>query len=149
FAAGREQARKTRRNMTAPLAAIDALEAAVALPFDEGCRKEREIAEKCLASEQARALIHAFFAERAVSKVPGISKDARTYSIRQPAILGSGTMGGGIAMALANAGIAVLVKDSDQAALDRGMTAVRRNYEASVSKGRFSSEVMEERLALI
>src|SRR5215831_8155251 len=108
FAAGREQARKTRRNMTAPLAAIDALEAAVTLPFDEGCRKEREIAEKCLASEQAKALIHAFFAERAVAKIPGISKETRTYPIRRAAILGSGIMGGGIAMALANAGISVI-----------------------------------------
>src|SRR5262249_18379885 len=97
FAAGREQARKTRRHMIAPLAAIDALEASVALPFDEGCRKERELAEKCLAAEQAKALIHAFFAERAVSKIPGISKDTRTYAIRQVAILGSGTMGAGIA----------------------------------------------------
>jgi 3-hydroxyacyl-CoA dehydrogenase len=149
FANGRDQARKTRRNQTAPLAAIDALEAAVALPFDEGCRKEREIAERSLASEQARALIHAFFAERAVSKIPGISKDTRTYPIRRAAILGSGVMGGGIAMALANAGISVIVKDSDQQALDRGMNTVRQNYEASVSKGRFSRDVMDERLKLI
>jgi 3-hydroxyacyl-CoA dehydrogenase len=109
FAAGREQARKTRRNMTAPLAAVEAVEAAVALPFDQGCKKEREIAEKCLASDQAKALMHAFFAERGVSKIPGISKDTRTYPVRRVGILGSGTMGGGIAMALANAGIAVSV----------------------------------------
>src|SRR5215813_1691334 len=92
FAAGREQARKTRRNQTAPLAAIDALEAAVSLPFEEGCKKEREIAEKCLASDEAKALIHAFFAERAVAKIPGISKDTQTYAIRRAAILGSGVM---------------------------------------------------------
>src|SRR5262249_41515153 len=73
----------------------------------------------------------------------------RTYPLRRAAILGSGTMGGGIAMALANAGIAVIVKDSDQQSLDRGMQTVRQNYGASVSKGRFSREVMEERLALI
>jgi 3-hydroxyacyl-CoA dehydrogenase len=149
FAAGRDQARKTRRNMTAPLAAIDALEAAVSLSFDEGCRKEREIAEKCLASEQAKALIHAFFAERAVAKIPGISRETRTYPIRRAAILGSGIMGGGIAMALANAGISVIAKDADPDALDRGVRAIRQNYETSVSKGRFSREVMEERLALI
>jgi 3-hydroxyacyl-CoA dehydrogenase len=149
FAAGREQARKTRRNMTAPLVAIEALEAAVSLPFEEGCRKERELAERSLASEQAKALMHAFFAERAVSKIPGISKDTRTYPIRRAAILGSGIMGGGIAMALANAGISVIVKDSDQQALDRGISAVRQNYEGSVSKGRFGREVMEQRLALI
>jgi 3-hydroxyacyl-CoA dehydrogenase len=149
FASARKQARKTRRYMIAPLAAIDAVEAAVALPFDEGCRKEREIAEKCLASEQAKALMHAFFAERAVTKIPGISRDTRTYAIRRAAILGSGTMGAGIAMALANAGIAVILKDTDQPALDRGMRTIRQNYETSVSKGRFSREVMEERLALI
>jgi 3-hydroxyacyl-CoA dehydrogenase len=149
FAAGREQARKTRRNMDAPIAAIGALEAAVTLPFDEGCRKEREIAEKCLASEQARALIHAFFAERAVAKIPGISKETRTSPIRTAAILGSGIMGGGIAMALANAGIPVILKDADHAALDRGMQTIRQNYEASVSKGRFSREGMDERLARI
>jgi 3-hydroxyacyl-CoA dehydrogenase len=149
FASGREQARKTRRNQTAPLAAIDALEAAVSLPFEEGRKKEREIAEKCLASEQAKALMHAFFAERAVSKIPGMSKDTRTYPVRRAAILGSGTMGGGIAMALANAGISVIMKDTDQGSLDRGMQTVRQNYEASVSKGRFSREVMDERLALI
>jgi 3-hydroxyacyl-CoA dehydrogenase len=149
FAAGREQARKTRRNMTAPLAAIDALEAAVSLPFDEGCRKEREIAERCLASDEAKALIHAFFAERGVAKIPGISKETRTFPIRRAAILGSGIMGGGIAMALANAGISVVVKDADSDALDRGIRSIRQNYEGSVSKGRFSREVMEERLALI
>jgi 3-hydroxyacyl-CoA dehydrogenase len=149
FAAGREQARKTRRNMSAPLAAIDALEAAVSLPFDEGCRKEREIAEKCLASEEARALIHAFFAERAVTKIPGISRETRTYPIRRVAILGSGVMGGGISMALANAGISVIMKDADAESLDRGVRTIRQNYEASVSKGRFSREVMEQRLALI
>jgi 3-hydroxyacyl-CoA dehydrogenase len=149
FAAGLEQARKTRRNQTAPLAAIDAVEAAVALPFDEGCKMEREIAEKCLESDQAKALIHAFFAERAVSKIPGITKDTRTYPVRRVGILGSGTMGGGIAMALANAGIPVIVKDSDQQALERGMQTVRQNYEVSVSKGRFTREVLDERLSLI
>src|SRR5262245_21390808 len=126
FAAGREQARRTRRHMIAPLAAIDAVEAAVALPFDEGCRKEREIAEKCLASQQAKALIHAFFAERAVAKIPGITKETRSYPIRRAAILGSGTMGGGIAMALANAGIPVIVKDADQDALDRGVRTIHQ-----------------------
>jgi 3-hydroxyacyl-CoA dehydrogenase len=149
FANGREQARKTRRNQTAPLAAIEALEAAVALPFDEGCRKEREIAVKCLASEQAKALMHAFFSERAVSKIPGISKDTRTYPIRNAAILGAGTMGSGISTALANAGIPVILKDADQPSVDRGMRAIRQNLESAVSKGRITREVMEERFALI
>jgi 3-hydroxyacyl-CoA dehydrogenase len=149
FAAGREQARKTRRNQTAPLAAIDALEAAVAMPFDEGCRKEHELVRECLAGDQARALIHAFFAERAVTKIPDVPKETAAFPIRRVGIVGAGTMGGGIAMALANAGVPVLLKDADQAALDRGMAAVRRNYEGSVKKGRFTQAVMDQRLALI
>jgi 3-hydroxyacyl-CoA dehydrogenase len=149
FAAGRDQARKTRRNMMAPLKAVDAIEAAVTLPFDEGCKKERELFEECIASDQARALIHAFFAERAVAKIPDIPKDAAVYNIRQAAIIGAGTMGGGIAMACANAGIPVLLKEVEQAALDRGLATIRKNYENSVKKGRFSQEVMDQRMALI
>ncbi len=149
FAAGRELARKTRRNMTAPLAAIEALEAAATLPFDEGCRKEREIMFACIASPQCRALIHAFFAERAVAKIPGISADTAIYPIRKAAIIGAGTMGGGIAMACANAGIPVLLKEVEQSALDRGFATVRKNYESSVKKGRFPQEIMDQRMALI
>src|SRR5271170_6558288 len=149
FAAGRDQARKTRRNMIAPLKAVDAIEAAATLPFDEGCKKEREIFAECIASDQARALIHAFFAERAVAKIPDIPKDTATYNIRYAAIIGAGTMGGGIAMACANAGISVLLKEVEQAALDRGLATIRKNYENSVKKGRFSQEVMDQRMALI
>src|ERR1700733_7239780 len=149
FVAGRDQARKTRRNMLAPLKAVDAIEAAVNLPFDEGCQKEREIFEECIASDQARALIHAFFAERAVSKIPDIPKETAVYNIRQVTIIGAGTMGGGIAMACANAGIPVLLKEVEQSALDRGIATIRKNYENSVKKGRFSQQVMDQRMALI
>ena len=149
FAAGRQQARKTRRNMIAPLRVIDAVEAAVALPFEEGCMREREIAEQCLAGEEARALIHAFFAERAVSKVRGISQETQTFSIRTAGVIGAGTMGGGIAMVLANAGIPVRLKETDQGALDRGMSVVRKNYESSVKKGRLTAQEMEQRIGLI
>jgi 3-hydroxyacyl-CoA dehydrogenase len=149
FAAGRDQARKTRRNMLAPLKVVDAIEAAATLPFDQGCKKEREIFEECIASDQARALIHAFFAERAVAKIPDIPKDTAVYNIRQVAIIGAGTMGGGIAMACANAGLSVLLKEVEPAALDRGLAIIRKNYENSVKKGRFSQAVMDQRLALI
>ncbi len=149
FVAGRDQARKTRRNMLAPLKAVDAIEAAVNLPFDEGCKKEREIFAECIASDQARALIHAFFAERAVAKIPDIPKETVVYNIRQAAIIGAGTMGGGIAMACANAGISVRLKEVEQAALDRGIATIRKNYENSVKKGRFSEAVMDQRMALI
>jgi len=146
--AGREQARKTRRNQTAPLKALQALEAAT-LPFEQGWKKEREIMRLCLASDQARASIHAFFAERAVSKIADLPKDTPAYEIRKVAIVGAGAMGGGIAMACANAGIAVVLKDADDSALDRGMAAIAKNYESSVKRGRFSKEIMEQRMALI
>lgn len=149
FVAGRDQARKTRRNMLAPLKVVDAIEAAVTMPFDEGCKKEREIFEECIASDQARALIHAFFAERAVSKIPDIPKETAVYNIRQAAIIGAGTMGGGIAMACANAGISVRLKELQQNALDLGIATIRKNYDNSVKKGRFSQEVMDQRMALI
>src|SRR5882672_1569784 len=149
YAAGRDQARRIRRNQTAPLAVIDAIEAAATLPFDEGCRREHDIFFQCIATSQARALIHAFFAERAVSKVPGISKDTPVTATRSAAIIGAGTMGGGISMALANAGVSVLLKDTDTAALDRGNAAIRRNYLASVQKGRFTPQFVDERMAMI
>jgi 3-hydroxyacyl-CoA dehydrogenase len=149
FVAGRDLARKTRRNMLAPLAVIDAIEAAARLPFDQGCRREREVFTNCVRSEQAKALIHAFFAERGVSKVPDVPKDTRTLDIRKVAIIGAGTMGGGIAMACANAGIPVILKDASQQALDTGMATIRRNYETSVKRGRFTTAVVEERIASI
>jgi 3-hydroxyacyl-CoA dehydrogenase len=149
FAAGREQARKTRRNMIAPLKAIDAIEAAATLPFDEGCKRERAICLELLSSDQARAMIHAFFAERTASKIPDVSKDTPVAAIRKVGIVGAGTMGGGIAMSCANAGIPVLLKETEQPALDRGVATIRKNYENSVKKGRFSQQTMDQRMALI
>jgi 3-hydroxyacyl-CoA dehydrogenase len=142
-------ARKSRRNMTAPLAVIDAIEAATVLPFPDGCRREQEIFTECVRSEQSKALIHAFFAERGVSKVPDVPKDTRTLDIGLVAIIGAGTMGGGIAMACANAGISVILKDASRQALDAGMATIRRNYETSVKRGRFTPEVVEQRIASI
>jgi len=149
FAAGREQAAKIRRNQTAPLAAIEAIEAAATLPWEQGLFRERELADQSLKSEQALALMHAFFAERGVAKIPDIPKNARIIEIRQAALIGAGTMGGGIAMALVNAGIPVLLKDNDQAALDRGMAAIRKNYDTSVKRGRFTQETVDQRIAMI
>jgi 3-hydroxyacyl-CoA dehydrogenase len=149
FVAGREMARKTRRNMLAPLVVVDAIEAAAKLAFDQGCRRERQIFTDCVRSEQSKALIHAFFAERGVSRVPDVPKDTRTLDIRKVAIIGAGTMGGGIAMACANAGMQVVLKDSSRQALDAGMATIRRNYETSVKRGRFTTSVVEERIASI
>jgi 3-hydroxyacyl-CoA dehydrogenase len=149
FEAGRQQAAKIRRNQTAPLRVLEALEAAVTLPFAEGCVREREIAAECLASDQCRAMIHAFFAERGVAKVPDIPPDTPTREIRQAALVGAGTMGAGISMALANAGIPVRLKDVDQSAIDRGMASIRKNYDRSVQRGRLDQEEADRRMGLI
>lgn len=149
FAAGREQAARIRRKQTAPLRALDALEAATTLNFADGCRRERELFGECLAGSQSKAMIHAFLAERAASKASGVESAAGAGSIAEAGIIGAGTMGAGIAMAFANAGIPVRLVDQDQSALDRGMANIRRNYASSVKKGRFSAEVMERRIGLI
>ncbi len=139
FALAREQARKTRRGQMAPLAAIDAVEAATRLPFADGINREAEIFRVCLFSVQSKALIHAFFGERAVAKIPDVPKETKTYDIRRAAIIGAGTMGGGIAMNYANAGIPVIVKETEQGALDRGMKIIRQELRKLRSKkGRFS-----------
>src|ERR1700761_3760820 len=149
FSMARDQARKKGRGMKAPLAAIDAVEAATKLPFEEGCKREAELFQECLYSNESKALIHAFFSERAVGKIPGLSKDVKTSEIRRAAVIGAGTMGGGIAMNYANAGIPVIVKETSQDALDRGMAIIRNNYAKTVSKGRLTQEAMDARMGLI
>jgi 3-hydroxyacyl-CoA dehydrogenase len=149
FALAREQARKTRRGQSAPLAAIDAVEAATRLTFTDGCNREAEIFRVCLFSTQSKALIHAFFGERVVSKIPDVPKETKTYDIRRAAVIGAGTMGGGIAMNYANAGIPVIVKETTQDALNRGIDTIGKNYTSSVKKGRFPQAVMDQRMALI
>src|SRR5260370_26004704 len=126
FDAARRQVQKTKRGQTAPLAAIEAVEAATRLPFDEGCAHEAELFRQCLHSTQSKALIHAFFAERAVSKIPGLA-DTRPREIRRAAVIGAGTMGGGITVTYANAGLPEIVKEASQEALDRGMATIRKN----------------------
>ncbi len=149
FEAARAQAKKTARGLMAPMAAIDAVEAATKLPFEEGCAREAELFQQCLFSDQSKALIHVFFGEREVAKIPGVPKETKVFEIKKAAIVGAGTMGGGIAMNYANAGIPVIVKETTQEALDRGMATIRKNYENSVKKGRFTQEVMDKRMALI
>lgn len=149
FERTRQQAAKVRRGQTAPLAAIDAVEAATRLSFDDGCARETELFDKCLYSTQSKALIHAFFAERGVSKIPDVPKDLPAFEIRNAAVVGAGTMGGGITMNYANAGIPVIVKETTQEALDRGMATIRKNYASSVKRGRLTQAAMDQRMALI
>src|SRR5262245_53637891 len=135
--------------MKAPLEAIEAIAAAATLPWEQGLAKEREIADRCLKSGEALALMHAFFAERGVTKIPDIPKDTPIQELRKAAIVGAGTMGGGIAMALVNAGIPVILRDTDQAAIDRGISAIRKNYDGYVKRGRLTPEAVEQRIAQI
>jgi len=149
FEAARAQAKKAARGMMAPMAAIDAVEAATKLSFEEGVAREAELFKECLFSDQSKAMIHVFFGEREVAKIPDVSKDTEIFEIKKAAVIGAGTMGGGIAMNYANAGIPVIVREVTQEALDRGMATIRKNYENSVKKGRFTQEAMSERMALI
>jgi 3-hydroxyacyl-CoA dehydrogenase len=145
----REVVRKRARGLIAPGKALDAIEAAVTLPFADGIKREAELFRECLFSDQSKGLIHVFFGERAVAKVPGLPKDVTPLPIRRAAVVGAGTMGGGITMAYANAGIPVLLKEIDQPALDRGLVTIKKNYAGSVHKGRLSQQQMDQRLALI
>ena len=149
FAAARENARNKQRNLIAPLAAIDAVEAATNLSFEQGCDKEHELFNSCLHSDQSKAFIHIFFGEREVAKIPDVPKETPVLSVNSVAVVGAGTMGAGIAMVFANAGIPVLLKDTDQAALDRGLANIQRNYANSVKRGRFKQDFVEQRLKLI
>jgi 3-hydroxyacyl-CoA dehydrogenase len=149
FAAAREAARKRQRGLMAPLAAIAAVEAATQLPFEEGCQVEAKLFNECLFSDQSKALIHVFFGEREVAKIPDIPRETAVIPVNHVAVVGSGTMGGGIAMVFANAGIPVALKDVDEAALEVGMGKIRKNYASSVQRGRITQEFMDERLRLI
>ncbi|MBV9034194.1 MAG: enoyl-CoA hydratase/isomerase family protein [Acidobacteriaceae bacterium] len=145
----RAQTKEIKRGQRAPRMAIDAVEAAMQLSFEEGCRREAELFRRCLHSTESKAMIHAFFGERTVAKIPGISKEAKPLEIRRAAVVGAGTMGTGIAMNFANAGIPVLVKEASQEALSRGMAMIRKNYERTIVKGRLSPASLEERMTLI
>ena len=149
FAAARDTVRKKQRGMKAPLVAIDAIEAGTRLSFEEGCEAEAKFFTDCLFSDQSKALIHVFFGEREVAKIPDVPKETPVLPVNRAAVVGSGTMGGGIAMVFANAGIPVLLKDVGQAALDIGMENIRRNYASSVQRGRFTQAFVDERLKLI
>jgi 3-hydroxyacyl-CoA dehydrogenase len=119
------------------------------MPFDAGSLRERELFADCVVSTESKALRHLFFAEREAAKVPDVPKDTPTLDIKRAAVVGAGTMGGGIAMNYANAGIPVILKEVDDAALQRGLATIRRNYEVTMSKGKMTPEQLEKTLALI
>jgi len=140
---------RTAKGLRAPYAAVDAIEAGLQHTFDAGSIRERELFADCVVSTESKALRHLFFAEREVAKVPDVPKDTPTREIKRAAIVGAGTMGGGIAMTYANAGIPVLLKDVDDAALLRGLATIRRNYDVTMSKGKMTAEQVDRTMALI
>ncbi len=133
----------------APQLIIDCVEAAASRPFDEGLRFEHSMFSQCLKSPQSAAMRHLFFAERQAAKVDGLDPHTTTRKISQVGIIGAGTMGGGIAMSFANAGIPVLLLECNQHALQQGMQTIRNNYQISVKRGRLSEAALAERLTLI
>jgi 3-hydroxyacyl-CoA dehydrogenase len=149
LAAAREKARRQDRGRIAPLRAIDAVEAATKLSFEEGCLRENELFNECLHSAQSKALIHIFFAESEVSRIPGIRKDTPVAQIRKAAVVGAGNMGAGIAVSYANAGIPVLLKDVAQELVERAQARIRKTYENSVKKGRLKQSYADRCMRLI
>ncbi len=145
----RKECGKRMRGMQSPLAAIEAVEAAARLPFDQGCALEGKLFLECLYSNESKGMIHIFFGERTVAKIPDLPRDTPVLDIRTAAVIGAGTMGGGITMAYANAGIPVVLKEINQEALDKGLATIRKNYEATVKKGRLSQGDYEKRMKLI
>jgi 3-hydroxyacyl-CoA dehydrogenase len=137
------------KNFPAPLKCIDAVEAGVKLGFDKGLAVERECFMALVQTPESRALRHAFFGERAASKIPDVPSSTPVRKIERVGVIGAGTMGGGIAMNFVNAGLPVTLLETEQEALDRGLATIRKNYESAVKKGRLTAEKLEERMALI
>jgi 3-hydroxyacyl-CoA dehydrogenase len=149
FAEARKRIAKEYRGYPAPAKCVDAVEAAVRLAFDEGVKFERRLFEELVATPESKALRHAFFGERAVAKIPDVPEDTPTREIRSAAVIGAGTMGSGIAMVFANAGVPVKLLEMSEAALDKGLAAIRKNYSGSVARGKLAQDEMDRRLARI
>jgi 3-hydroxyacyl-CoA dehydrogenase len=140
---------KRKRGLEAPQACVDAVEAAATLPFEQGLKRERELFTRLLQGEQSKAQRYFFFAEREANKIPDVPAATPTQPIRKVAVIGAGTMGGGIAMNFANVGIPVTIIEASDAALQRGIGVVRKNYEISASRGAMAAEDVEKRMTLL
>ncbi|MBI3635141.1 MAG: enoyl-CoA hydratase/isomerase family protein [Candidatus Rokubacteria bacterium] len=149
FANFRKSVARQTRGFRAPENCIKAVEAAVNLPFAEGLKRERELFMELMNSPESKAQRYFFFAEREAAKIPDVPGDTPPKDVKKAAVIGAGTMGGGIAMNFANAGIPVSVVEVAQDALDRGIGVVRKNYEATAAKGRLKPEDVEKRMSLI
>jgi len=149
FSEFRKSVARQTRGFKAPEACIRAVEAAVSLPFDQGLARERELFIETLNSPESKAQRYFFFAEREAAKIPDVPAETPAAEIRKAAVIGAGTMGGGIAMNFANVGIPVTVIEVAREALDRGLGVVRKNYEATAAKGRLTKDDVEKRMGLI
>jgi 3-hydroxyacyl-CoA dehydrogenase len=149
FQFARNTARAMAKNFPAPAKCVDCVEQAMKLKFDDGMRYERETFIALMATPESRALRHAFFAERAASKIADVPDDTPQRQINKVAVIGAGTMGGGIAMNFLNAGLPVTMLEMKQDALDRGLGVIRKNYEAQVKKGKLKADKYEGRMALL
>jgi len=144
-----EQAKKQYPNRQAPFFAIDAVRASLRLPLEEGLKYEEELANRSKATTEAKALIHVFFAERETRKIPGLPADVKARPVQKAGVVGAGTMGGGIAICFANAGIPVTVLDATREALDRGLKRVEETFDSMVKRGRITAEDKAKRMSLI
>ena len=149
FADYRKNMARRTRGFFAPEQIVKCVEAAVSLPYSESVKRENELFMQCMASTHSQAQRHLFFADREISKIPDVPKDTPTRKLEKIAIIGGGTMGGGIAMNFVNVGVPVLLKEVTQEALDRGLGIIRSNYEVVVKKGRMSEEQLEKNMSMI
>ena len=147
--AARDKVRALAGPFPAPLECVETVAASVSKPFEEGLTFERERFLYLMQTPESKALRHAFMAERAASKVPDVPADTPVRKIERAAVVGAGTMGGGIAMNFANAGIPVTILETKQEALDKGLATIRKNYENTVRKGKLTQEKCEQRISLI
>ena len=145
----RKSIARRQRGFLAPFNIVECVRAAVELPFDEGMARERALFDECHKSDKARAQIHLFFAERAAGKIPDVPRTTPTRKVERAAVLGAGTMGGGIAMNFVNVGIPVTLVEQNEEALRRGLAVIRGNYEATAAKGRIAAADVATRMGLI
>jgi len=149
FQFARNMVKGMAKNYPAPVKCVDAVQNAVKMKFDDGMAAEREIFTNLMFTPECKALRHLFVAERAASKIPDVPSDTPQRAIKQVAVIGAGTMGGGIAMNFLNAGIPVKMLEMKQEALDKGVAIIKKNYDAQVTKGKLKQDKLDQRMALL
>jgi len=149
FADAAEALTRRLRGREAPAACVEAVRNAIVLPFEEGLKREGELFRKLVTGDQSKAQRHVFFAEREAARVPRIPEGTKPRPIASGAVIGAGTMGGGIAMCFANAGIPVTIVETGRDLLQKGLDRVAANYRATVARGGLGADEMERRIALI